>query len=222
MFTTDVLIVGAGPAGLATAISALRHGARVLVIERRAGPSTVPRATGLSIHTMELMRAWGVADAVLAGSIACAPTVTITQRLADPPHEVVPLAWPSVREILAASPVLPAVIPQDHLEPVLVDEVRRLGGTVRFGTPLTALRTTADGVCAVVGGVRVRARFVVGADGTRSSVRAALGIGWERLGVVGEFTLTLFRAAGMPSRPSALNFVKHPDAEGVLDRKSHV
>ena len=216
MFTTDVLIVGAGPAGLATALSALRHGARVLVVERRAGPSTVPRATGISIHTMEVLRGWGVADAALRGSIACEPTVTITDRLPDPPHEVVPLPWPPVREILAASPALPAVIPQDHLEPVLVDEVRRLGGTVRFGAALTALRTTGDGVRAIVGGVRVRARFVVGADGPRSTVRAALGIGVERLGVIGEFTLTLFRADGMPSQPSALNFVKHPDAEGVL------
>ncbi len=216
MFTTDVLIVGAGPAGLATALSALRHGARVLVVERRAGPSTVPRATGISIHTMEVLRGWGVADAALRGSIACEPTVTITDRLPDPPHEVVPLPWPPVREILAASPALPAVIPQDHLEPVLVDEVRRLGGTVRFGAALTTLRTTGDGVRAIVGGVRVRARFVVGADGPRSTVRATLGIGVERLGVIGEFTLTLFRADGMPSQPSALNFVKHPDAEGVL------
>jgi putative polyketide hydroxylase len=216
MFTIDVLVVGAGPAGLATALSALRHGAQVLVVERRAGPSTVPRATGISIHTMEVLRGWGVADAALRGSIPCEPTVTITDRLPDPPHEVVPLAWPPVREILAASPALPAVIPQDHLEPVLVDEVRRRGGTVRFGTALTALRTTGDGVRAVVGGVAVRARFVVGADGPRSAVRTALGIGVERLGVIGEFTLTLFRADGLPSRPSALNFVKHPEAEGVL------
>ncbi|MGH3480842.1 MAG: FAD-dependent oxidoreductase, partial [Nocardioidaceae bacterium] len=53
MFTTDVLVAGAGPAGLATAVTALRHGARVLVVERRAGTSTVPRATGVSIRTME-------------------------------------------------------------------------------------------------------------------------------------------------------------------------
>jgi 2-polyprenyl-6-methoxyphenol hydroxylase-like FAD-dependent oxidoreductase len=216
MFTTDVLIVGAGPAGLATAVSALGHGARVLVVERRAGPSTVPRATGLTSHTMELMRGWGIAEAVLAGSIECEPTVTVTERLVDPPYEVVPLAWPSLREILAASPAFPAVVPQDHLEPVLVDEVRRRGGVVRFGAPLTELRTTADGVRAVVGGTRVRARFVVGADGPRSTVRTALGIGWERLGVIGEFTLTLFRAEEMPVRPSALNFVKHAEGEGVL------
>jgi putative polyketide hydroxylase len=211
MLTTDVLVVGAGPAGLATAISTLRHGARVLVVERRAGPSTVPRATGVSIRTMEVLRGWGIADAVRAGSVDCEPTVMIGDSLAEP-REVVPPPWPSLREILAASPALPAAVPQDHLEPVLLDEVRRLGGTVRFGTALTRLQMTPDGVRAVVGGAAVRARFVVGADGPRSTVRTALGIGSERLGVIGEFTLTLFRADGLPSRPSALNFV----TDGVL------
>src|SRR4029078_12291047 len=149
---------------------------------RPAGPGP----PGISIRPIEALRGWGVADAALRGSVACEPTVTITDRLPDPPHAVVALPWPAVREILALSPALPAVIPQDHLEPVLVDEVRRLGGTVRFGTALTALRTTGDGVRAGVGGGRVRDRFVVGADGPRSTVRAALGIGVERLGVIGE------------------------------------
>ncbi len=215
MLTTDVLVVGAGPAGLATAISALRHDARVLVVERRAGPSTVPRATGVRMRTMELFRVWGVVDAVQAGSVDCEPTVTITRSLADEPLEIVPLERPSPRDMLAASPAFPAICPQDHIEPVLVDEVRRLGGDVRFGAPMTALRI-GDGVRAEVGGQRVRARFVVGADGARSTVRGALGIGWERLGTIGDFHLVLFRAAGMPERPSALNFVKHSDAEGVL------
>ena len=51
---TDILVVGTGPAGLATAITAARHGARVLVVERRPGTSTVPRATGVSTYAMEL------------------------------------------------------------------------------------------------------------------------------------------------------------------------
>ena len=62
--TYDVLIVGAGPGGLATALSAARHGARVLVVDRHPGTSTRPRATGISLRTMEIFRVWGVADAV--------------------------------------------------------------------------------------------------------------------------------------------------------------
>jgi putative polyketide hydroxylase len=220
MFTTDVLVVGAGPAGLATAVSALRHGARVLVVERRAGTSTVPRATGVSIRTMEIFRAWGVSDAVRAGSVDCEPTVAVTRTLAEEPQEIVPLASPSVRDSLAASPEFPAVCPQDHIEPVLLAEVRRLGGAVRFGAALTGLRTTSDGVRAELGGAgRVAARFVVGADGPRSTVRTALGIGWEHLGTVGDFEQALFRpdlAARLGRPTDALVFVTHPGAAGVL------
>ena len=76
----DVLVVGAGPGGLATALSAARHGARVLVVERHPGTSTRPRATGINLRTMEIFRTWGVADAV-----ASAPSrSTSTPRPAPP------------------------------------------------------------------------------------------------------------------------------------------
>jgi putative polyketide hydroxylase len=218
--TTDVLVVGAGPAGLATALTALRHGARVLVVERRAGTSTVPRATGVSTRTMELFRFWGVARAVREASVDCDPRIAVTRTLAAEPDELVPFNWPSPREALAVSPAFPAVCSQDHIEPVLADEVRRLDGEIRFGTALTALRTTPDGVRAELGSGRsVQARFVVGADGPRSAVRTALGIGWERLGALGEWVNALFRpdlAALLGRRLPGITFVKHPDAECVL------
>ena len=220
MHTTDVLIVGAGPAGLATAVTALRHGARVLVVERRTTTSTVPRANGVSTRSMELFRFWGVADAVRAGSVVCDPTVSVVRTLAEEPLEVVGINFPSLRETLAVSPAYPALCPQDHIEPVLAAEVRRLGGEIRFATALTELHTAPDGVRATIGvGERVRARFVVGADGPRSTVRTAIGIGWEHLGTLGHFEQVLFRpdlTPRLPRRPSALTFVKHPDAEGVL------
>ncbi|TQM46109.1 putative polyketide hydroxylase [Pseudonocardia cypriaca] len=218
--TTDVLVVGAGPAGLATAITALRHGARVLVVERRGGTSTVPRATGVSTRTMELFRFWGVARAVREGAIDCDPRVAITRTLSAEPDELFPFSYPSMREALAVSPTYPALCSQDHIEPVLAAEIRRLGGEVRFGTELAELRTTPDGVHAELGPAgSVRARFVVGADGARSAVRTALGIGWEHLGSLGEFVNVLFRpdlAALLGRRLPGISFVKHPDAECVL------
>jgi putative polyketide hydroxylase len=218
--TTDVLVVGAGPAGLATALTVLRHGARVLVVERRAGTSTVPRATGVSTRTMELFRFWGIDRAVRDGSVDCDPRVAITQTLAAVPDELVPFNYPSMREALAVSPAFPAVCSQDHIEPVLADEIRRLGGEIRFGTALTELRTTPDGVQATLGSAgRVRARFVVGGDGARSAVRSSLGIGWERLGSFGEWVNVLFRpdlSALLGRRLPGIVFVKHADAECVL------
>ena len=125
---TDILVAGAGPAGLATAITAARHGARVLVVERRPGTSTVPRATGVSTHTMELFRTWGIADAVRDASVACEPTMAVRRSLAAEPLAVVPLGFPSLREALRASPELPALCPQDLIEPLLAERLRTVGG----------------------------------------------------------------------------------------------
>jgi 2-polyprenyl-6-methoxyphenol hydroxylase-like FAD-dependent oxidoreductase len=80
----DVLVVGAGPAGLATAVAAHRHGARVLLVERRPTPSPYPRATGVSTRTMEILRTWGVADAVHAGVMDAEPVMAIRRSLAEP------------------------------------------------------------------------------------------------------------------------------------------
>ncbi len=132
--TTDVLVVGAGPAGLATALTALRHGARVLVVERRAGTSTIPRATAVSTRTMELFRAWGISDAVRAARIDGEPVVAVRRTLTDESGVVVPFGYPTPREALAVSPTYPALCPQDRIEPLLAAQVRQLGGEIRFGT----------------------------------------------------------------------------------------
>jgi len=218
---TDILVVGAGPAGLATAITAARHGARVLVVERRSGTSTVPRATGVSTHTMELFRTWGIADAVRDASVACEPTMAVRRTLAAEPLAVVPLGFPSLREALQASPELPALCPQDLIEPLLVERLRALGGQIEFGARLTGLRHDAAGsILATVGGHRVRARFVVGADGPRSTVRSLLGIGMEHLGTLGGHALVVFRpdvAALLGRRPHGLNLIAgNPEVEGIL------
>src|SRR5215208_1014321 len=54
-----VLVVGAGPAGLAAALELARHDIPSLLIERRTTLSSHPRATGLSLRSMELVRTWG-------------------------------------------------------------------------------------------------------------------------------------------------------------------
>jgi 2-polyprenyl-6-methoxyphenol hydroxylase-like FAD-dependent oxidoreductase len=169
---------------------------------------------------MEVFRSWGLADAMRAGGIDAEPSVAIGPTLVAEPVEVVSLSPAPLRELLAASPELPLMCPQDHLEPVLVREIRRLGGQVRFGLALTGLRVTHHGVRATLSsGAELHARFVVGADDPRSLVRAALGIDWQHLGTLGEFTQVLFRPDLAPllgRRPHALAFVKHPAAEGVL------
>src|SRR5690348_5809163 len=128
--TPHVLVVGAGPAGLATAISAARHGAQVLVVERHRSTSIHPRASGLSTRTMEIFRTWGVGDAVRAASSTVIARTASGVTLADPDLAESSLGFPYPREALAVSPAFPACCAQDHLEPILLDAARRTGADV--------------------------------------------------------------------------------------------
>jgi len=195
----DVLVVGAGPSGLATAVAATRAGARVLVVDRHARTSIFPKATGLRPRTMELMRAWGLEEQVRAGAQDLIVAAALSTTLTGPVLEAFPLAGGAGTDDLASlSPTTFALAPQDHLEPVLLAHLRSLGGEVRFGVEVidlvqdhdeVAIRLRADGEDQTV-----VARWVVGADGANSTVRGLVGLGVQHLGDEGEHLATLFRA----------------------------
>jgi 2-polyprenyl-6-methoxyphenol hydroxylase-like FAD-dependent oxidoreductase len=169
---------------------------------------------------MEIFRTWGVARTVRARAIRTDPDSATAATLVSPPRSVGRTGgYPSVREILDVSPALPMACPQDVVEPILADAVRRRGGGIRFGAGLETLEVHAGGVLATLTtGDRVAARFVVGADGTRSTVRAALGIGVRHLATWAEAVSVLFRPdlarwlpGGLP-RPLTLVDVPRPAA----------
>jgi 2-polyprenyl-6-methoxyphenol hydroxylase-like FAD-dependent oxidoreductase len=195
-----VLVVGAGPAGLVTAIGLARRGVRPLVIERHASTSIFPRATGVSTRSMEIFREWGIDEEVRRGGwrvIARQATVT---RLDDAEPREGALGFPTEAESLVVSPTTAAVSPQDHLEPVLVRHLLDLGGEVRFGTELVSFDQGADGVVATVRAredgstATLTADYLVGADGHRSAVRGALGIPMDGPDDLGRYLSILFRA----------------------------
>ncbi len=200
--TTPVLIVGAGPAGLTAAVTLARHGVDALLVERRPRLSSLPRATGVSLRTMELLRSWGVEDAVRAGGVdvdwtlrACA---TLATAAGGPTFE---LGFPTREQSALISPTAPACVPQDHLEPVLLDHLEALPhGRAELGTEvvgiehrrhtvLVTLRDVASGATR-----RVEARYVIAADGAHSRVRRALGIELRGPDHLTEVSTALFRA----------------------------
>jgi 2-polyprenyl-6-methoxyphenol hydroxylase-like FAD-dependent oxidoreductase len=195
----DVLIVGAGPAGLTTALAATRAGARVLVLDRHAGTTIFPKATGLRPRTMELMRTWGLEDEVRAGSQDLKVAGAIQSVLTGPVLQEFPIAAAEPEVLARMSPTDFAVAPQDHLEPVLLGQLLELGGEVRFGVRVDDLIQHDDGVtvraqAAHAADETIEARWVVGADGADSTVRRLAGLDVQFLGDEGAHLSTVFRA----------------------------
>lgn len=224
---TQVLVAGGGPVGLSAAIELARLGVSVTLAERRATTSTHPKATIVNARTMELFRAWGVADEVRDRGLPPEQSGTIcwTTRLAGPQIGHLDLIADASRldEMVSHSPELPAVCAQDVVEPILLDHLRtRPHADVRFGTALTAFEQGADGVTATLEGERggtVRARYLVAADGPISGVRGRLGIGLSGPGVLGHLVNIYFHADLSPwivRCPSVLYWIMGPRLHGVV------
>lgn len=224
--TYDVLVVGAGPAGLATAAGLARAGIRVLVVEKHPGTSIFPKAAGVRPRTLEILRSWGLDQRVYAAGQDVRLELGISPVLAAPVVSVESLGAPAAQYVSTMSPSPFAFVPQDHLEPVLLEHVTERGGVVRFGTELIRFEVDGDGLrvrlrrrSGTAPEYDVRARYLVGADGPRSTVRRALGIELEHLGSEGRQLTYLFAAdldAVLPDPPFALHWVTTPGAEGLF------
>ncbi|MFG2292289.1 FAD-dependent oxidoreductase [Streptomyces sp. NPDC048603] len=169
-----MLIVGAGPTGLALAVDLARHGVAALVVERAGSLFPGSRGKGLQPRTLEVLDDLGVYEAVHAAG-APYPVGMIWQngtRAGE--HRMFDEAGPSEGAPYAG----PWMVPQWRTQEILAARLAELGGGITFGRELTGIEQDADGVTArFATGAPVRARYAVAADGGRSAVRRALGIG---------------------------------------------
>ncbi|MEV0804048.1 FAD-dependent monooxygenase [Kribbella sp. NPDC050281] len=172
----DVLVVGAGPTGLAAALQAHGHGATVRVVERRTEVFRPSRAMIMHPRTLECLRPLGVTDALLdRADISPRAEVHLGRRRVS--VQLSELALPDT-----AFPHL-TLVRQMDVETVLAQALTHRGVTVERGVELADI-ATAEGVVRAAlrsssGIEEAPCRFVVGCDGATSTVRSLAGIGWR-------------------------------------------
>lgn len=176
--SSDAVVVGAGPVGLATAVALTQHGLDVIVIDGSSGPTPYSKAIGIHSRTMELMHTVGLSDAMLRDgnpmrdfAVYEAGRPTMTSSFA-----AVPSPYPFVLGL-----------PQSQTERHLLSKLLEGGGKVLWNHRLSGILDpgepddptwralvsvqTDDGQVLEIG-----ADWIIGADGGRSTVRDACGI----------------------------------------------
>ncbi|CAJ1582803.1 rifampin monooxygenase [[Mycobacterium] wendilense] len=161
----DVIVVGGGPTGMMLAGELRLNGVRVLVLERDRRPGSFVRALGLHVRSIELLDQRGILERFLA---------------LGTPHPLrgffAGIDKPAPTDLDTAHGYVLG-IPQPVVDRLLAERAAELGAEIRRGTEVVAVTQDDTGVSVeVADGPALRARYLVGADGGRSTVRKQLGV----------------------------------------------
>ena len=227
MITTDVLIVGSGPAGGAASLFLSTYGIDNIVLTRSGWTANTPRAHITNQRTIELMRDMGIEDQVVDKGTAhdlMGQTAFCTSLAGEEIGRI--RTWGTHPRRLAdyteASPCLPMDLPQTLFEPILVSTAASRGARLRFNTEYESLEQDDDGVTATVRDrlsgttYQIRAKYLIGADGGRSKVARDIELPMAgamdiegSMNIVFEADLSRYVA----HRPSVLYWVLQPGAQ---------
>ena len=171
---TDVVVVGAGPTGLALACGLAARGVEPLVLDRVAQGANTSRAAVVHARTLEVLEDIEVTEHLLRLGVVV-PRFTIRDRdrpLLEIPFDDLPTQYPYT-----------LMLPQDVTERILGERLAALGGRVHRPLAVTGVAIGDDGADVTAARpdgstVSVHARYVVGCDGMHSAVREQSGIGF--------------------------------------------
>jgi len=234
MATTDpvadvdvpVLVIGGSLVGLATSMFLAQHGIDVLSVEKHHGTAIHPRAGYFQLRTIELMRVAGIEDRVRAAALELYEPdggLNAVETLAG--REIAQYI-PNINAGIAdVSPARRLFMPQQVLEPILLQRAREFGARFQYSTELVSYEQDDEGVTATVRNVndgrqdKIRARYMVACDGNRSPVRESLGIHMRGHGLLSRSVTIYFRAdcsEALRGRNLGVIYVTNPDLRGFF------
>ena len=203
----NVVVVGAGPAGLALAIELGVRGVSCLVMERNDRVGYAPRAKTTNVRTRSHLRRWGIADRLAEASpfgVDYPIDVMFVTKLGGYLLGKIPDAFSCAPGRRDTHPEHGQWVPQYKLEEVLRAHAQTLPSVdLRFNTEFLGAAEGADGVeldirdLASGDQTRLSCRYLVGADGARSAVRETIGAKMSGDYGLGRFYNIIFKAPGL-------------------------
>jgi 2-polyprenyl-6-methoxyphenol hydroxylase-like FAD-dependent oxidoreductase len=198
----DVIVVGAGPTGLALGCGLRAAGLAVRIVDGAAGPATTSRALGLQPRGVEVLDRLGALGDLPQRAIPVDRVTVIAEG-----RELASLRI-GQRTTLGGPRAL--LMSQAEIERALRERLDALGGAVEWGRGVTGVVVGSDGAgVRLSDGSQLDASWVVGADGAHSAVRKALDIGFPGVPLVERFLLADVRAEIDRPRDGASMWLRH-------------
>lgn len=172
---TDVLIIGAGPTGLALACQLIRYGVDFVIIDRKETTTRYSKAVGVQARTLEIYEQIG-----LAGKLVALGTIAERARLFAGGKVRGEARFGELGKGLSPYPFV-LIVEQGKHEKLLYDHILSHGRTVRWRSELLSFEQTDNDVKAEIRDANgsaetITAKYMVGCDGAKSPVRRALGL----------------------------------------------